>query len=294
MARKPPPAPTVKPRLELNEPAATARPKLADRITKGTELRDRQPRTQSDIEKLKQEHGKWGDYNALLLRTMFSTPEIEEEYLGSGYSGNLHISLDGYGRGGNDLEQLHNQIVGELACLESIIERLGLLPLAAGVVAAAPGAPQRAKDFGRAFVVHGHDEGARESVARFLEKLGVTPVILHEQANRGKTLIEKLEHYGDVAFAVVLLTPDDEGRAMLPAGAQLKPRARQNVLLELGYFVGLLGRSNVCALHKEGLELPSDWDGVAWVGIDARGAWKLELARELKAAGFRIDMNDAS
>ncbi len=104
----------------------------------------------------------------------------------------------------------------------------------------------------RVFVVHGHDEAPREMVARFLEKLGLVAVILHEQASRGRTVIEKVEEHGDVAFAVVLLTPDDEGRSR--GGGELMPRARQNVVLELGYFLARLGRDRVCALKRGDLE----------------------------------------
>ena len=142
----------------------------------------------------------------------------------------------------------------------------------------------------KVFVVHGHDEGAREMVARFLEKLGFEPIILHEQANRGRTIIEKVEANGDVGFAVVLLTPDDEGNAK---GHPPQARPRQNVLLELGYFIGRLGRENVCALRRGELELPSDFAGVVWEEMDERAGWKLSLARELKAAGHDVDLNMA-
>jgi hypothetical protein len=89
---------------------------------------------------------------------------------------------------------------------------------------------------GRVFVVHGHDNGAKETVARFLEKLGLKPVILHEQPNQGRTIIEKFEDHADADYAVVLFTPDDMGH---PVGKpnESKPRARQNVLLELGFFM---------------------------------------------------------
>lgn len=188
-------------------------------------------------------------------------------------------------------------ISAEISCLTSILDRLDLIPVTAAsanptTMQQRPGGTVRSRDVTRVFVVHGHDEAGRESVARFLERLGLAAVILHEQPNRGDTLIEKLERNGDVSFAVVLLTPDDEGRAR-GASSPLAGRARQNVLLELGYFVGKLGRGNVCALHKEGIELPSDWDGVAWVNMDARGAWRFELARELKHAGFTVDLNEA-
>lgn len=138
------------------------------------------------------------------------------------------------------------------------------------------------------FIVHGHDEGARESVARFLERIGFEPIILHEQANRGRTVIEKVEAHGDVGFAVVLLTPDDEGCVK---GGSTEPRARQNVLLELGYFIGRLGRDHVCALKRGELEIPSDFAGIVWEPMDSSGGWKQALARELKAAGHTIDWN---
>jgi len=138
------------------------------------------------------------------------------------------------------------------------------------------------------FVVHGHDEGARETVARFIERIGFEAIILHEQANRGRTVIEKVEAHGDVGFAVVLLTPDDVGGVSPEA---LHPRARQNVLLELGYFIGLLSRARVCALRKGEVEIPSDFAGVVYQPLDDHGAWKTALARELQDAGYDIDWN---
>ena len=139
----------------------------------------------------------------------------------------------------------------------------------------------------RIFVVHGHEVGPREAVARQLEKLGLEPIILQEQANRGRTIIEKVEAEGNVGFAVVLLTPDDLGAKK---GEQLKPRPRQNVIAELGYFIGRLGRDRVCTLASDNtLELPTDFAGVVWITFDNHGAWKSELSKELIAAGYSID-----
>ena len=142
----------------------------------------------------------------------------------------------------------------------------------------------------RVFVVHGHDKAAKEAVARFLSKLDLEPVILHEQPNQGRTVIEKFERHADVDFAVVLLTPDDIGH---PPGSpgDAKPRARQNVIFELGYFVGRLGRSRVCALHKGNVEILSDYQGVIYVPMDDAQAWQLRLAGEIKAAGIDVDLN---
>jgi predicted nucleotide-binding protein len=140
----------------------------------------------------------------------------------------------------------------------------------------------------RVFIVHGHDEGARQTVARFIERIGFEAIILSEQANQGRTIIEKIEANGDVSFAVVLLTPDDIGGK---AADSLRPRARQNVLLELGYFIARLGRDRVCTLAKGDLEVPTDFAGVVWESLDDAGAWKTGLARELKAAGYPVDWN---
>jgi predicted nucleotide-binding protein len=145
----------------------------------------------------------------------------------------------------------------------------------------------------RIFLVHGHDQAALQETARFLERLDQDIVILREQPNQGRTIIEKFEEYADVGFAVVLLTPDDRGGPMTQPYDAQKPRARQNVILELGYFLGRLGRNRVCALYRPGVEIPSDYSGVLYVELDERGGWRLELAKELKAAGLPVDMNKA-
>lgn len=139
------------------------------------------------------------------------------------------------------------------------------------------------------FIVHGHDAEARETLARFLEKIGFEPIILHEQPNSGRTIIEKVEANADVGFAVVLLTPDDLGRST--EETDLEPRARQNVLLELGYFMASLGREKVCTLRRGQVNIPSDFAGVVWEDMDSNGGWKPKLARELDAAGHSIDWN---
>jgi len=143
------------------------------------------------------------------------------------------------------------------------------------------------------FLVHGHDEGAKYNVARFLEKLGVEPVILQEQINKGMTIIEKFQEFAKRAgFAVILITPDDYG---YPTGKeeQKKHRARQNVILELGYFTALLGRDRTMVLVKGDIELPSDVIGVTYERIDDNEGWKIRLARELREAGFKVSLDSA-
>jgi predicted nucleotide-binding protein len=145
----------------------------------------------------------------------------------------------------------------------------------------------------KVFVVHGHQHGARDTVARFLEKLELEPVILDEEANRGRTIIEKFLEHSDVAFAIVLVVGDDIGGVKESDPAALRPRARQNVIFELGYFVGKLVRERVCALYEPEVEMPSDFGGVGYVKFDREGNWRILLAKELNAAGIKVDMNAA-
>lgn len=146
--------------------------------------------------------------------------------------------------------------------------------------------PQR-----KAFIVHGHDELLKTQVARLFEALGFDAIILHERPNRGKTIIEKFEDNSDVGVAVALLTPDDIGSKAPGSGAAptLVARARQNVVFEMGFFFGKLGRGRVIALYKEGTELPSDVSGIVYLPVDSAGKWKFDVATELEAAGYAID-----
>jgi Predicted nucleotide-binding protein containing TIR-like domain len=135
----------------------------------------------------------------------------------------------------------------------------------------------------KVFVVHGHDEGALDAMARFLEKIEIEPIVLQEQPDQGFTIIEKFETYAKkVGFAVVLLTPDDLGGSA--SASSQSARARQNVIFELGYFVGKLGRGRACLLRKGEVEIPSDLYGVIYTEMDSGKGWKLKLAKELKAA----------
>jgi predicted nucleotide-binding protein len=142
----------------------------------------------------------------------------------------------------------------------------------------------------KVFIVHGHDEAALQGVARFLEKLRLQAIILQEQPDQGRTIIEKFEACAsEVGFAVVLLTPDDF--AGVAGETSHASRARQNVIFELGYFVGRLGRGRACLLRKGEVEIPSDLSGVIYTDLDATEGWKLKLVRELKAAELDFDAN---
>ena len=141
------------------------------------------------------------------------------------------------------------------------------------------------------FIVHGHDVAAKETMARTLEKAGFKAIILHEQANTGHTIIEKIEANTDVSFAVILYTMCDVGRSNRDNEENNKFRARQNVVFEHGYLIGKLGRSRVCALVKGDVETPGDISGVIYIPMDDAGAWKSALGKEMISAGLSVDLN---
>jgi len=151
----------------------------------------------------------------------------------------------------------------------------------------------------KVFVIHGHDHGMKDAVARFLTKLGLDPVILHEEADKGRTIIEKFEQHSDAAFAIALFSSDDLGATNAEIGNSepkrvrtlLRPRARQNVVFECGYFIGKLGRDRVAMLQADGVEMMSDYAGVVYIPFDAANGWQARLLKELNAAQFNLDAN---
>lgn len=142
------------------------------------------------------------------------------------------------------------------------------------------------------FLVHGTNTGVRDSVHALLVKFGLRVTVLEDEPNLGRTIIEKFEEESPASFAVIVMSGDDKGGPAGSAEDDLKKRARQNVVFELGYFIGKLGRDRTAALYETGVELPSDYQGVLYTRIDSEGAWKTKLAQELKAAGLLIDLND--
>jgi predicted nucleotide-binding protein len=275
------------PEAELRETRDEARQKIASRLQLGEELHSR---AITDVEQLtaaEKEYQRWDAYNAELLKQLFTTNNYQEEY--SWWTGVFTLRRDEPSP--NEKLKEHKERISEkIHRLESILDRVELIPLASAMRDKATDVTAKSPT-NKVFVVHGHDDAARESVARFLERLGLEAVILHEQATAGRTIIEKLEHYADVDFATVLLTPDDIGGIKASAPDELQPRARQNVILELGFFVGRLGRNKVCALYQGPLELPTDYLGVCYVSLDDGGGWRLKLAKELREAGFSVDLN---
>jgi len=185
-------------------------------------------------------------------------------------------------------QQYYNELKESLAVLESLAE---LLEASLDGEEFEPEKENKKQIGNDIFLVHGRDEKMLHSVARFLEKLGLKTIILREQPSQGRTVIEKINDYSNVGFAVVLLSPDDRGGLAGLSFNEQSLRARQNVIFELGYFIGRLGRNRVSAIYKKEIEIPSDYSGVAFVPYSADGGWRTELAKELKAASINFDAN---
>ncbi len=146
--------------------------------------------------------------------------------------------------------------------------------------------PQRSKgDF--VFIIHGHDNELKRELQLLLKNAGVNNVVLHEQVDKGRTIIDKLIGETEKAgYAIALLTPDD----ITETGLQ---RARQNVILEIGYFIGKLGKERIRMLTKGDIEIPSDLQGILYEKFDPSGAWKIKLLKEIQAVGIYVDLQNA-
>lgn len=227
-------------------------------------------------ERLHQQYTIWTEYNKELLRRSFNEPD--NEYLKK-YSnaGNLRLLER------SDYFTLIQKIIcDETTVLESILNKIDLIPYNADV--SSKNKKDTEVDSKKVFVVYGHDRFMKLEVENFLRsKLELDVVALDEKPNGNRTIIEKFEHYSkDCAFAVVLMSPDDNAEV----DGQIFKRARQNVVLELGYFMAKLGREKVCVLVRGDVEKPSDISGILTLSYD--GDWKFDLLDELKYAGVEV------
>ena len=265
-----------------------AEKKIQERIDKGQQLRDRQIDSRDEYSLALNAHQNWSLHNKNLLLRLFDGSLMAEEYarycifypIGIVTSPNMDERVE-FSR---DLIRYRENVDKDINYLMGIQDQLELYDESSNTFPPTSG--------NEVFIVHGHDDEVKETVARFVERLGLKVTILHEQPSGGQTIIEKLERYAaNAGFAIVLFTPDDIGALKDKVEDESKPRARQNVVFELGYFMGKLGRKRVCPLFKGEIEKPSDIDGVIYVPMEGED-WKLRLGQEMKNAGFSVDMNN--
>lgn len=134
------------------------------------------------------------------------------------------------------------------------------------------------------FIVHGHDDLAKNDVRKYVQDIGKEPIILHMQASGGMTIIEKIDYYSNVGFAIVIYTECDVGAKR--GSLIYKRRARQNVVFEHGYLIGKIGRPRVVALVKGDVETPNDISGVVYVQMTSDGSWQEDINNELRNCGY--------
>ncbi len=273
-------------RSGLQIPQEEAEKRITAQIKQGINLLTWDIHSVSDLQAARQGKKRWDQYNIELLKRI-ADPEqfLAEYYQPFGFISPGGTSFD------VQKEEYQAEVKGCIDKLSSIRDRLVLIYELDLLREQKINEPENLLDVSKKiFIVHGHDQGAKLDLARFLEKIDLEPVILHEHPNQGRTIINKFEDHSNAAYAVVLLTPDDVG-GRVNDPEDLQPRARQNVVFELGFMIGALGRERVCALHKGEVEIPSDFSGVLWIGMDTEGAWQLKLAREIKAVGIEVDLN---
>lgn len=287
MAKRTTKAPAPQEPTYLIKPKSTFKKELEDRIIEGENILKVNIQTIEDFNNLKNKYSSWHDYNLELLKQSFSKTDNEyrDDYDNTGeWSG---MFLGGRQSPAEELKEFAEKFNSKIDSLKKLVQKIPLLK--SSVEEYEPVADEKAEmNMSQVFIVHGHDDLAKVETARFIEKLGFEPIILHEQASSGKTIIEKIESYSNVGFGVVLYTACDVG-SKKGEEANLKSRARQNVVFEHGYLIGKIGRNNVTALVKGNVETPNDISGVVYVSMDSD--WKLDLAKELRESGYAVDMN---
>ncbi len=278
-----------------------ARRTLEEKINEARDLlRDITPlriTTYSHLVEAKDKASMWDRMTEVSLSTGYTDSSIQDEYIGQygfddAYFEPKERDLQ------EEVEELRSFVNGRMQRLNAILRRLPSMPLEE-MEEEEERQTRRARenregdpDNRDIFVVHGRDDGAKDAVARCLERLGFNPIILKEKPNLGRVLIEKFEQNAmDIIYAVIILTPDDIGGLADTPHEHLEQRARQNVIFEIGFFVGAIQRARVCVLLKGHMPFPSDIEGIAWIPLDDRGAWQLLLANEIAESGIKVDLN---
>ena len=239
---------------------------------------------EDEVKQFRSDFKKWDAFNGELLCRAFDDNQSPQSYYREyGRTGDPNQLF------GEDLvKEIKHQVSEKITYLDSLLVRLPIIPSSVEPEENdSKMTRQKNISSNNVFIIHGHDSGLKNEVARFITELGYTPIILHEQPSSGKTIIEKIESYTDVCFAIVLYTPCDIGA--VNGSSEFKPRARQNVVFEHGFLSGKIGRERVCALIKDEVEKPGDIDGIIYVVYDGRGAWKKDIAREMEAIGLTIN-----
>jgi predicted nucleotide-binding protein len=246
------------------------------------QLFNRQVTTLGLLEELQNDYSSWNRINEELIKRAFNKMDNEYSYeyesctngigLMDAFSNHINTSSGEY--------KIKHQKDKIDACVHTLQNLVNMLPyIDQDPNLKGPNIETKVHT-NKCFIVHGHNEISKLEVARYVEnELKKKAIILHEQPNKGKTIMEKFEAHSDTDFAIALWTADDKGKAK--ADDNLNDRARQNVIFETGFFIGKLGRQNVIVLYESGVEIPSDYSGVIFIKLINN--WKDDLRKEVEA-----------
>ncbi len=259
-------------RAKLLRPKKDIEKEISEQIEDGKRIKRRVVWGSDDVDESEERERAWSKVNEGLLANSFDTDFFLNEYLAL----ELDYAPEGTGYSKRD-DALGKRILKRNSELESIGNQVKYMREASTQEAETLTPSSRATAGSRIFIVHGHDEGARDAVTLFVKNLGLSPIVLQNKPNEGMSIDKKLEKYSNVDFAIAILTPDD-GK-----------NPRLNPVLELGWFRKALGPERVSILYKEGTNIPSDVGGVGRTLMDSHGGWQQKIAREIKNAGIHID-----
>lgn len=283
--------PVERPITKLKKQKAVFEKDLEDRIAIGESIIEDRIENDEDFGNAQSQFSEWTDYNLELLKQSFNHPANEywRSYDNCTQTVGLTMAVLGGARQkpNQDLVNFLRRVELKLDNLKKLKNKIDLLNSEVEDEVLLSETPTEI-NMSQVFIVHGHDDLTKITVESFIKDLGFEPIILHKQASSGKTIIEKIEAYSNVGFGIVLYTPCDVGSKQMEE-LNLKPRARQNVVFEHGYLIGKIGRENVCAIVKDDVETPNDISGVVYIPLN--GEWKLDLAKELRNSGYKVDIN---
>ena len=277
----------------LKMPADKFTAHVREVIEEGNDLLETyNPYSDFDVPRFKRDFNKWDLKGSTLLRVAYSTSYHADRFDNVfRYSMNVDLPEE------TKMDELRRNLNEKIQVLEDTLNQMKLLEVYQGEgQAEVKKEPPINKYSNEIFIVHGHDESSTLNLENLLYRLGLKPIVLWREADKGRTLIEKFEEHSDAGYVFVLFTPDEVAYL---TSEETKPdeqrkkvrRARPNVIFEMGFFFGRLGRKRVCCLVKGDIEKPSDIDGIVYKSFDKKpGDIEGALIKELKAAGYNISL----
>lgn len=282
-------SPSARVRTALIIPKEEFKSQLIEQISQGKQFGIKDITTEDQLVEVEKKFDIWNDYNNELLKSSFNNSI--NEYRNKYNSGGQMIGVSEVIRGANTnhpqyrFKTLKERVEVKINELEGLLAKVNLIHSEVETTRRAFAVEEAAITANdTVFIIHGHDDAMKRAVQLFISRADLKDIVLHEQPDKNRTVIEKLIEEGNsAAYVIALLSPDD----IQEDGSV---RARQNVVLEIGYFIGKLGREKVKILRKGEVVIPSDLQGILYENYDEEGAWRIKLLKEMQAVGLPIDL----